>query len=188
MHREDVPLAGAALLTPKRFGDPRGWFSEVWNARALAEAGIETAFVQDNHSFSGPKGTLRGLHYQAPPHGQAKLVRCSRGAIWDVCVDVRHGSPTYGQWFGAELSADNGVQYFVPVGFLHGFVTVTDDVEVQYKCSDYYAPEADGAVKWDSLNIDWPLEGTPILSGKDEIAPNFADWDTPFGADGGART
>lgn len=187
MDREDAPLAGAALLTPKRFGDARGWFSEVWNAETLKTLGITTEFVQDNHSFSGPMGTLRGLHYQAPPHAQIKLVRCSRGAVWDVCVDVRHGSPTYGQWFGAELSRENGVQLYVPAGFLHGFVTLTEDVEVQYKCSDYYAPTADGAVRWDSLGIDWPIDGAPILSEKDEAAPAFADWDTPFGPDGGPR-
>ena len=189
MNRDDTPLSGAVLLTPRRFGDARGWFSEVWNARTLTDLGIDTIFVQDNHSFSGPKGTLRGLHYQAPPHAQAKLVRCSRGAVWDVAVDVRQNSPTYGQWHGAELSAENGVQFLIPEGFLHGFVTLTDDAEVQYKCSDYYAPEADGAVLWnsESLAIDWPFDGAPVLSGKDEAAPDFADWETPFGPDGGPR-
>lgn len=190
MRCEETPLRGAFLLTPRRFGDARGWFCEVWNAKALADLGIGTAFVQDNHSHSKPKGTLRGLHYQAPPHAQAKLVRCSRGAVWDVAVDVRQGSPTFGTWFGAELTAANGTQYFIPEGFLHGFVTLTDDAEVQYKCSDYYAPKADGAVRWDSpsLGIDWPLDGVPILSAKDEAAPNFANWRTPFGVDGGALT
>ncbi len=190
MNRVDTPLQGAVLLTPKRFGDDRGWFSEVWNARALEAAGIAADFVQDNHSYSKPKGTLRGLHYQAPPHGQAKLVRCTAGAVWDVAVDVRAGSPTYGQWYGAELSAANGVQFFIPVGFLHGFVTLTDDAEVQYKCTDFYAPEADGAVRWDSaaLGIDWPLDGAPVLSAKDAGAREFAGWETPFGPDGGART
>ncbi|MEM6826032.1 MAG: dTDP-4-dehydrorhamnose 3,5-epimerase [Pseudomonadota bacterium] len=182
MNRETTPLEGALLLTPRRFGDARGWFAEVWNDRTLEALGIDVAFVQDNHSFSGPKGTLRGLHYQAPPHAQTKLVRCSRGAVWDVAVDVRAGSPTFGHWHGAELSAENGVQYLIPQGFLHGFVTLTDDAEVQYKCSDYYAPEADGAVMWNSpsLSIKWPLDGAPILSGKDEVAPDFAAWETPF--------
>lgn len=190
MTRLETPLPGAVLLIPRRLGDDRGWFSEVWNARTLREAGIDVDFVQDNHSCSRPRGTLRGLHYQAPPHAQAKLVRCSAGAVWDVAVDVRRGSPTYGRWHGAELSALNGAQYFIPAGFLHGFVTLTDDAEVQYKCSDYYAPDADGAVRWDSpaLAIGWPLDGDPVLSGKDAAAPDFADWDSPFGADGGPRT
>ena len=189
MHCEDTPLAGAYLLKPRRFGDARGWFSEVWNARALAEAGIDTVFVQDNHSFSAPKGTLRGLHYQSPPHAQAKLVRCSAGAIWDVIVDIRAASPTFGQWYAAELSAENGAQVFVPEGFLHGFLTLTENTEVQYKCSDFYAPAADGAVRWDSpgLAIDWPTDGAPVLSDKDAAAPDFAAWQTPFGPDGSAR-
>ncbi len=187
MNRENTPLEGAVLLTPRSFGDERGWFSEVWNSRTLSEAGIDTAFVQDNHSYSKPKGTLRGLHYQAPPRAQAKLVRCTRGAVWDVAVDIRAGSPTFGQWFGTELSAENGVQFMIPAGFLHGFVTLTEDAEVQYKCSDYYAPEADGAVRWDSVGIDWPFDGTPVLSDKDAAAPAFGDGETPFGADGGAR-
>jgi dTDP-4-dehydrorhamnose 3,5-epimerase len=184
-----TPLPGAVLLTPRRFGDERGWFSEVWNARTLQAAGIGIVFVQDNHSYSKPKGTLRGLHYQAPPHAQAKLVRCTAGAVWDVAVDVREGSPTYKHWFGTELSARNGVQFLIPAGFLHGFLTLTDDAEVQYKCSDYYDRDADGAVGWDSaeLGIDWPLDGAPVLSEKDAAAPDFSDWQTPFGPDGSAR-
>ena len=182
MQVEKTALDGVVILTPRRFGDDRGWFSEVWNRRALAGAGIDADFVQDNHSFSGPKGTLRGLHYQAPPHAQAKLVRCTAGAIWDVAVDARRGSPTYGRWVGAELSAENGRQLFVPEGFLHGFSTLTEDAEVQYKCTDHYAPDADGAVAWDSpsLGIDWHLAVEPVLSAKDAAAPDFAEWDTPF--------
>lgn len=180
MNTECTNLAGVVLLTPRRFGDARGWFSETWNKRSMADAGIEVDFVQDNHSMSGPIGTLRGLHYQAPPHAQDKLVRCTLGVVFDVVVDARVGSPTYGQWAGYELSAENGAQLFVPKGFLHGFVTRMEDTEVQYKCSDYYAPKADGAVRWDSLGIDWGLTGDPVLSDKDRAAPAFADWASPF--------
>lgn len=168
------------LLTPRRFGDARGWFSETWNKRSLAEAGIDVEFVQDNHSMSATIGTLRGLHYQAPPDAQDKLVRCTQGVIFDVAVDARAGSPTYGQWVGYELSAENGAQLYVPKGFLHGFVTRSENAEVQYKCTDYYAPEADGGVRWDSLGIDWGLTGDPVLSDKDRDAPAFADWISPF--------
>ena len=183
MQVEKTELDGLVVLTPPRFGDHRGWFSEVWNARALTEAGITTGFVQDNHSFSATRGTLRGLHYQAPPHAQVKLVRCGAGAIWDVAVDACRGSPTFGRWVGVELSADNGRQLLIPAGFLHGFSTLTDNVEVLYKCSDYYAPEADGSVAWDSatLDIDWKLDGqVPELSAKDAEAPEFSDWTSPF--------
>ncbi|MEP4199300.1 MAG: dTDP-4-dehydrorhamnose 3,5-epimerase [Aliishimia sp.] len=179
-------LAGVTLLTPRRFGDDRGWFSETWNKRVLAEAGIDADFVQDNHSMSAPIGTLRGLHYQAPPHAQDKLVRCTRGVIFDVAVDIRTGSPTYGHWVGYELSAENGAQLFVPKGFLHGFSTRTSDAEVQYKCTDYYAPDADGGVRWDSLGIDWGLTGDPVLSDKDRNAPAFSDWTSPFTWEGSA--
>lgn len=182
MQVEKTTLDGVLILTPRRFGDDRGWFSEVWNRRALTEAGITADFVQDNHSMSRAKETLRGLHYQAPPHAQAKLVRCGTGAIWDVAVDARRGSPTYGQWVGVELSAANGRQLFIPEGFLHGFSTLTEGAEVLYKCTDYYAPTADGAVAWNSasLGIDWRLDGQPELSAKDAGAPDFADWDSPF--------
>ncbi len=182
MDFEKTPLDGAVILTPRRFGDDRGWFSEVWNARTLSEGGIDATFVQDNHSYSAPKGTLRGLHYQSPPHAQAKLVRCAAGAVWDVAVDVRKSSPTYGKWHGVELSAENGRQFFIPEGFLHAFVTLTEDAEVLYKCTDFYAPDCDGGVRWDSgaLAIDWPLDGDPVLSEKDADAPDFADWTSPF--------
>ena len=182
MQIEETALAGVTIITPRRFGDERGWFSEVWNAKALASAGIVADFVQDNHSLSRPKGTIRGLHYQAPPHAQAKLVRCGAGAVWDVAVDARVGSPTYGQWIGVELSAENGRQLFVPEGFLHGFSTLTDGAELLYKCTDFYAPEADGAVRWDSpgLAIDWRLDGPPELSPKDAAAPAFDAWTSPF--------
>jgi len=173
-------LADVLLLTPRRFADDRGWFSEVWSRRDLASAGVAVEFVQDNHSMSVAPGTLRGLHYQRPPQAQAKLVRCTRGAVFDAAVDVRVGSASYGQWVGVELSADNGRQLFIPAGFLHGFVTREPDTEVQYKCSDYYAPECDGAVRWDSLGIDWELTGAPVLSAKDAAAPAFDGWQSPF--------
>lgn len=183
MQIEPTALPGVLLVTPARFGDARGWFSETWNAARMAETGLDLAFVQDNHSFSAQKGTLRGLHYQRPPHAQDKLVRCTRGAIWDVAVDIRKGSPAYGQWVGVELSAENGRQLLIPKGFLHGFVTLTDDCEVQYKCTDLYAPDCDGAIRWDdpTIGIDWPLQGAnPTLSAKDTVAPLLADLDSPF--------
>ena len=150
----------------------------------MEEHGIEMEFVQDNHSISGEVGTLRGLHYQAPPHAQDKLVRCGQGRVFDVAVDIRVGSPNYGQWAGAELSAENGKQLLVPKGFLHGFVTREPNTEVLYKCTDYYAPECDGAVRWDSCGIDWGLEGAPVLSAKDERAVALADFESPFTFDG----
>lgn len=183
MQIEDTPLDGLKILTPARFGDDRGFFSESWNSKRMAEAGLIYDFVQDNHSLSARRGTLRGLHYQSPPDAQAKLVRCGRGRLWDVAVDARAGSPTYGQWFGLELSFENGKQLMIPAGFLHGFVTLTDDVEIIYKCTDFYAPQSDGAVRWDSCGIDWPLEGDPILSDKDAGAQTFAAFNSPFGPD-----
>ncbi len=175
-------LAGVLILTPRRLADARGYFSEVWNAQVLAEAGINSEFVQDNHSFSAARGTIRGLHYQAPPHAQAKLVRCGAGAVWDVAVDARRGSPTFGRWVGAELSAENGRQLYIPQGFLHGFATLTDNAELLYKCTDYYAPASDGTVLWSSrtLGIDWPRRAPPQLSDKDAGAPDFDDWASPF--------
>lgn len=180
MQIEDTPLPGVKLLTPARFGDARGFFSESYSRRVLAGHGITLDFVQDNHSMSAQAGTVRGLHFQAPPHAQDKLVRCGRGRLFDVAVDVRRGSPTYGQWFGAELSFENGKQLLVPAGFLHGFVTREPDTEIVYKCSDYYAPECDGAVHWDSCGIDWGFEGDPVISAKDAAAVRLADFDSPF--------
>jgi len=180
MQIEDTTLPGVKILTPRRFGDARGFFSESWNRRMLADHGITLDFVQDNHSVSAAQGTIRGLHFQAPPHAQAKLVRCGQGALWDVAVDIRKGSPTYGQWVGVELSAENGRQLLVPEGFLHGFVTRAPMTEIIYKCTDYYAPESDGAVAWDSCGIDWGLRDDPILSDKDANAPPLNDFDSPF--------
>lgn len=178
---EQTSLPGVLLLTPTRFGDARGFFSESWNRRTLAEHGISHDFVQDNHSLSAQVGTVRGLHFQAPPHAQAKLVRCGRGVLFDVAVDIRRGSPTYGQWVGYELSFENGRQLLVPEGFLHGFATRAPDTEILYKCTDYYAPSADGAVHFASCGIDWGLdENEAILSDKDRAAPALADFDSPF--------
>lgn len=182
MQIEDTPLEGVRILTPRRFGDARGFFSESWSRRVLEEQGITLDFVQDNHSVSEAVGTVRGLHFQSPPHAQDKLVRCGRGALFDVAVDVRRGSPTYGQWFGIELSAENGRQLLVPKGFLHGFVTRAPGTEIIYKCTDYYAPECDGAVRFDdpAIGIDWGIAGAATLSDKDAAAPLLADFDSPF--------
>ena len=168
------------LLEVTRFSDARGFFAETYSQRACAKLGIDVCFVQDNHSFSRVVGTLRGLHFQAPPHAQGKLVSCVRGVIFDVAVDIRFGSPTYGQWKGYELSAENGNQLYVPIGFAHGFVTLEPESEIVYKCSDYYAPETEGAVRWDSCGIEWPLSADPILSDKDAIAPALTDLESPF--------
>jgi dTDP-4-dehydrorhamnose 3,5-epimerase len=168
------------LVCPERYGDTRGFFSETYSRRRYAKMGLDAEFVQDNHSVSHAVGTLRGLHFQAPPAAQGKLVRCGRGAIFDVAVDIRRGSLTYGQCEGYELSAVNGHQLYVPIGFAHGFITLEPDSEIVYKCTDYYASDSEGAVRWDSCGIDWPLSGDPILSDKDAIAPALADFDSPF--------
>lgn len=184
MQIETTDLPGVVVITPRRFGDARGWFSETWNQAALHAAGLDWPdFVQDNHSFSAPRHTLRGLHYQRPPHAQDKLVRCSRGRILDVAVDARTGSPHYGKWVGVELTAENGRQLYVPKGFLHGFLTLTEDCEVQYKCTDIYAPDCDGAILWNSVGIDWGVD-VPVLSDKDASAQVFADFDSPFRFEG----
>jgi dTDP-4-dehydrorhamnose 3,5-epimerase len=181
MQVEETALEGVLILTPRRFGDARGWFTETWNADRMREAGLDLAFVQDNHSFSAEVGTLRGLHYQRPPHAQDKLVRCTKGAIFDVAVDFRSGSATFGKWVGVDLTAENGRQLLVPKGFLHGFVTRVADTEVQYKCTDVYAPDCDGAVRWDDVHIgiDWGVSA-PVLSAKDAAAPALRDVVSPF--------
>lgn len=185
VHLEQTPLRDLVILTPQRFGDARGFFAESWNKARMEDAGLSFDFVQDNHSLSVAAGTLRGLHFQAPPHAQAKLIRCGRGRLWDVAVDIRKGSPSYGGWFGVELSAENGRQLLIPAGFLHGFVTLEPETEVVYKCSDYYAPAADGAVLWSSCGIDWPWQGDPILSVKDATAQTLSDFASPFTWEGG---
>ena len=174
------------MIEPYRFVDQRGFFAETYSQRVYAELGINENFVQDNHSLSAEIGTVRGLHFQAPPHAQAKLVRCGRGAIFDVAVDIRKGSVTYDKWVGYELSAANGAQLFIPAGFAHGFATLQPDSEIIYKCSDYYAPETEGALRWDdpAIGIDWPLQSAVILSEKDAVAPVLADLDSPFHMEG----
>lgn len=175
-------------ITPVRFGDARGWFTEVYNRATFDAMGIAVTFVQDNHSLSRARHTLRGLHFQTPPYAQDKLVRCTRGRIFDVAVDLRANSPTYGTWVGTELSAENGHQLFVPVGFAHGFLTLEADCEVMYKCSNPYAPACDGGVRWDdvTIGIDWPLPpgALPELSAKDAALPPLADFVSPFRYDG----
>ncbi|MGY9032820.1 MAG: dTDP-4-dehydrorhamnose 3,5-epimerase [Rhodobacterales bacterium] len=174
-------LPDVIRILPSRFGDHRGFFSETYSQLAYANLGIEAVFVQDNHSLSAAVGTVRGLHFQVPPHAQAKLVRCGRGAIFDVAVDIRRGSPTYGRWAGFTLSAENGAQLYIPVGFAHGFATLEPDSEIIYKCSDYYAPETEGALRWDDsdIGIAWPLTAAPVLSEKDASAPLLADFNSP---------
>ena len=182
MRIEETALADMRIITPMRFCDARGFFSESWNKARMQDAGLNYDFVQDNHSVSATVGTLRGLHFQRPPHAQAKLVRCGRGAFLDVAVDIRQGSPTYLQWVSVELSAENGKQLLVPEGFLHGFVTLLPDTEIIYKCSDYYAAECDGAVRFDDpdLGVDWGLDGDPVISDKDRDAPFLTQIDNPF--------
>ena len=193
MKIERTALADVVILEPRRFGDARGWFSETWNAATMAAAGLDFAFVQDNQSFSAPRHTLRGLHYQRPPHAQDKLVRCTRGAVLDVAVDIRRGSPGFGAWVAVELSAENGRQLLIPKGFLHGFLTLTPDCEVQYKCTDFYAPDCDGAVRWDDpdIGIDWGIDwgpggAAPVLSARDAAAPLLRDIASPFAWEGAA--
>lgn len=171
---ERLSIPDVILITPKRHGDARGFFSETFRADAFAEAGIAGPFVQDNHAYSQQRGILRGLHFQKPPAAQAKLVRCTQGAIFDVAVDIRQRSPTFGRHVGAELSGENGAQLYVPEGFAHGYLTLTPDCHVQYKTSAYYAPETEGGVAWNDpkLGINWPLNGIDvILSDKDKTLP-----------------
>ncbi|QSF44677.1 dTDP-4-dehydrorhamnose 3,5-epimerase [Paenibacillus tianjinensis] len=173
----ETALAGVWVIEPKVFGDHRGWFMETYSDSKFKEQGINLNFVQDNQSYSATKGTLRGLHYQLNPKAQSKLVRCTKGAIFDVAVDIRKGSPNYGQWFGIELTAENKKQLLIPKGFAHGFMTLVEDVEVQYKCDELYAPECDGGILWNDpdIGIEWPIDVVPVLSAKDEHAPLLKD-------------
>lgn len=183
MELEETSLDGVVILTPRAFADDRGVFWESWNARQFKELGLSTNFVQDNQSISALPGTVRGLHYQAPPHAQAKLVRVLAGEIFDVAVDFRKGSPTFGKWTGAVLSAENRCQLLIPAGFLHGFVTRAPDTAVAYKCSDFYARQSEGSVRFDDpeLGIDWGIDPqTAVLSEKDAAAPFLRETETPF--------
>ena len=178
-----LELDGLLELRPKRYSDERGFFSEIWRQDQMAEAGIEARFVQDNHSFSVARGVLRGLHFQKPPVGQDKLVRVSRGSIFDVAVDIRRDSPTFGKWAGLVISADEWNQLFVPCGFAHGFVTLEEATEVHYKVSAPYSPEHERAVRFDDpdIGIEWPVEAAAlILSDKDRSAPVLAEVETGF--------
>ncbi len=171
-------LAGVLILRPTLHGDDRGFFLESWNARDFAAAtGVDATFVQDNHSRS-TAGVLRGLHYQLAPHAQGKLVRAVIGAAYDVAVDIRRSSPTFGSWTGVELTADNKLQLWIPPGFAHGFVALTD-AELLYKTTAMYHGDSDRSLRWDDprIGIEWPVDGTPILSAKDQAAPSLSDAD-----------
>ena len=172
-----LALPEVLLITPKRHGDARGWFAETWSEKLMGEAGLKNPFVQDNQAFNGRKGTIRGLHFQTAPHAQGKLVRVLKGAIYDVAVDVRPGSPSYGLWVGAELTAEVGEQLFVPRGFAHGYCTLVDDTELFYKVDGQYAPQLEGGVAWDDpdLAIPWPVDHEPVLSEKDRKLPRLKD-------------
>ena len=174
-------LEGVLVVEPAVFGDHRGFFMESWSRREFEREGLYYDFVQDNHSSSSVKGTLRGIHFQRGDKAQAKLVRCVKGAVLDVAVDLRPASPTYKKWVAVELSAENKKQLLIPRGFGHGFVTLTDDVEFLYKADNYYAPEADGGIRWNDpeIGVDWGVE-PPILSQKDENAPLLKDAVTGF--------
>lgn len=178
-----LAIPDVKLLSTKKFGDSRGFFSEVYNRKIFAAAGIDIDFVQDNHSLSGPVGTVRGLHYQSPPFAQDKLVRVVRGAIYDVAVDLRRASPTYGLHVGARISAEAWNQILVPVGFAHGFMTLEPDTEVIYKVSNFYAPDHDHGLLWSdpALGIDWPLKDITFeISDKDRVQPRLAEIESPF--------
>lgn len=174
-------LEGVYILIPKVFGDHRGFFMESWSRRTMEEAGLFYDFVQDNHSLSTVKGTLRGIHFQKGDKAQTKLVRCVRGVVLDVAVDLRHDSPTYKQWISVELSEENKKQMLIPRGFGHGFVTLTDHVEFLYKADNYYAPEADGGIRWNDpdISIDWGIDH-PVLSEKDTKNPFLKDIEPVF--------
>jgi len=173
-----LAIPDVLLITPRRFGDERGFFSETYSRKLLAEHGFDKEFVQDNHALTEHRGVLRGLHFQRPPFGQDKLVRVTRGAVFDVAVDIRRGSPTFGQWVGAELSAESWSQLLVPTGFAHGYVTLTESAEVLYKVTTYYAPQAEDGLLWSdpAVGIDWPIPpGEVSLKARDGEWPTLAE-------------
>lgn len=172
---EKTPIEGVLLVKPKVFGDKRGFFVETWQKKRYEEAGINLPFVQDNHSMS-TKGILRGLHFQKK-HPQGKLVMVSQGEVFDVAVDLRKDSPSFGQWFGALLTAENQHQLWVPPGMAHGFVVLSETAHFHYKCTDYYHPEDEGSIRWNDPDVDvkWPISFEPVVSEKDAKAPFFAD-------------
>lgn len=180
---ESLAIPEVKLLTPRIFRDERGFFSETWNVKTFAEAGIDVPFVQDNHAFSRPRGTLRGLHFQLPPFAQDKLVRVTRGSILDVAVDIRRGSATFGKHVSAVLSAENWSQLWVPKGFAHGYVTLEPDTEVIYKVTALYAPAYDRGLLWNdpALGIAWPMGADAVLlSDKDKVQPRLAELKEAF--------
>lgn len=180
----DTSIPDVKIVVPQRIGDARGFFSEVWNARSFSSVGIDARFVQDNHVRNPRKGTVRGLHYQIKPSAQGKLLRVTRGAIFDVAVDIRRGSPTFGRHADAVLSADNWYQLWVPPGFAHGYCTLEDDTEVQYKVTDFYSPAHDRGIAWndDQIMITWPVTPeTAVLSDRDSKLPHLADQPDLFG-------
>lgn len=181
MIKTDTRLDGCYIIEPQIFGDARGWFYESYSAAKFAQLGIHTVFIQDNRSFSAQKGTLRGLHCQTQPHAQTKLLYCTRGALMDVVVDIREGSPSYMQHISVELTADNHKMLYIPKGFLHGFITLTDDVEVFYKVDDFFFPENDRSVRYcdPAFAIDWGTDA-PILSAKDSQNTTLALSDIHF--------
>jgi dTDP-4-dehydrorhamnose 3,5-epimerase len=179
---ERFRIPGPLLVQVRRFGDDRGFFSETYNARAFAEAGISSVFVQDNHSLSREKGTVRGLHFQRPPHAQEKLIRVVRGRILDVVVDLRRGAPSYGEHVSVELDARDGKQFFVPAGFAHGFCTLEPETEVIYKVTDFWVPDCEGGLLWNDpkLAIAWPDFAGAQVTPKDAALPTLRALDTPF--------
>jgi dTDP-4-dehydrorhamnose 3,5-epimerase len=187
MEHRDLPLSGVRLLRPRRFADARGYFVETYNQNTMSKAGISTRFVQDNQSYSVARGTIRGLHFQLPPAAQTKLVRVLRGSVYDVAVDLRVGSPTYGRWAGETLTADGGEQLFVPQGFAHAFCTLEPDTVVAYKVDDFYAPASDSGLIWNdpTLAIEWPVAAHEVvLSDRDLKLGRFADFVSPFKYEG----
>lgn len=185
MKRIETAIPGAYIIESDCYGDHRGWFMETYNEEKFREMGIDTVFVQDNLSYSSQKGTLRGLHYQCDPYSQAKLLRCIRGTVIDVAVDVRKGSPTYGKWVSVELSEENKRMFFIPKGMAHGFLTLTDEVLFQYKCDSLYNKAAEGSIRYDDpeINIDWQgllQDIEPVLSDKDKAAPFLKDCNANF--------
>lgn len=183
MQVEKTEIEGLLIITPGKVGDERGFFSETFNSERLSAHGVAHDWVQDNHVWSRVRGALRGLHFQAPPFAQAKLIRVTRGAIYDVAVDLRSGSPTYGRHVGVELSAENWKQLYIPAGFAHGYCTLSDGVETLYKVSGLWNRASEGGLRWDDsdLGIDWPLSGAEaLLNDRDKTWPSFAEFVTPF--------
>lgn len=183
MHIEQTDIDGLLVITPRKIGDDRGFFSETFNAGQLSEHGVTNDWVQDNHVWSGARGVVRGLHFQTPPFAQAKLIRVTHGAIYDVAVDLRDGSPTYGRHFGVELSAENWKQLLIPAGFAHGYCTLTESAETLYKVSGAWNKASEAGLRWDDrdLGISWPIsQSEALLSERDKTWPSFAEFVTPF--------